>query len=130
MNVRAHPDHGLFDGGPPRGLQALLRLARPRNRKALRRAAVAVAVLIGWAPLAALSSLNSGGWWAFLSDIGVHARSLVAAPLFIVADALCAQRLGAIARHFLDAGLVVDKDQARFDDAAASTLRLRDAISV
>jgi hypothetical protein len=64
---------------------------------------------------------DSGGPGAFFPDIAVHARSLLAAPMLIVAEAVCAPRLNAIAQQFLDAGLVREPQRARFDAAVAST---------
>jgi len=64
---------------------------------------------------------------SFLSDLAIHARFLIAVPTLILAESMCAPRMGAIARHFVDAGLVVDADGARFDAAVASTRRLLDS---
>jgi hypothetical protein len=58
---------------------------------------------------------------AFALDITVHARSLVAAPLFILGEAACASRLGSIALHFGNADLLPEHDRPRFDAAIAST---------
>ena len=87
-------------------------------------------MLIGWVPLAvlaaaqgrALSADRAGSW---LLDFGVHARSLIAAPLFILAESVCLPRLGNTVRHFLDAGLVTEMDRPRFDAIVTSTQRLR-----
>ena len=86
----------------------------------------AVAVLLGWMPLLLLTAVQSAvlgapGLRDFLEDLGVHARALLAVPLFVLADALCAPRLSAAASHFLDARLVQDHDRPRFDAAVAST---------
>ena len=113
----------LFEGGPPIKLQAWLIKADHPN---IARRIVA-AVLIGWLPLVVLSSLNAGGLSVLLTDFAVHARSLLAVPLLLLADSVCAPRLGFIARHFLDAGLVGEGDRARFETAEQSTRRLRDS---
>jgi hypothetical protein len=63
---------------------------------------------------------------SFGSDIGFHARSLIATPLLVVAEGFCAVRLRGIAQHFLDAGLVPEEEHARFATAVRSTQRLRD----
>jgi hypothetical protein len=83
-------------------------------------------ILIGWVPLLVLTIVqriaqDSGDPGAFFRDIAVHARSLLAAPMLIVAEAVCAPRLNAIARQFLDAGLVGEPQRSRFDAAVAST---------
>ena len=113
--------HDLFRRGPALALQERLGLIEDNRPNSMRRAALFV--LVGWAPLAVLTLLeNPAGETAFLSDAAVHARSLVAAPLFMLADAPCASRLGRIAEHLR--GFVKDGDRAHFDAAASSTRRL------
>jgi hypothetical protein len=121
---------GLFDGGPPLRIQTWLGLVEPGEPHVLRRAVLAA--LIGWLPLAALSAVQSlilrqDALWPFASDFGLHARSLITAPVLILAEAFLVPRLGGIAQHFLDAGLVTEPDLPRFRAAQASTLRLRDS---
>jgi hypothetical protein len=120
----------LFEVAPPHKLQAALGLIRPDNARVRRRAIIAV--LIAWVPLAVLSAIQGDfvhekAGHSFLFDIAIHARFLIAVPVLILAESLCAPRMGAIALHFLDAGLVTDADRARFDAAVASTRRLRDS---
>lgn len=127
------PDRGLFDGGPPLRLEAWLGLVKPGEPHVFRRAVLAV--LIGWLPLAVLAAVQSlvlqrDALGPFLSDFSVHARSLITAPVFILAEAFLVPRLGGIAQHFLDAGLVTEPDLPRFHAARASTLRLRDSAVV
>jgi hypothetical protein len=90
----------------------------------LRAAGVAAA---GWLPLALLSALRAGAEphaaASFASDFAVHARSLVAAPLFIAAERACAPYLDLIGRHFLDAGLLTASDRPRYDAIVRSTQR-------
>ena len=117
----------LFRGGPPFWLQKWLHLIRPNDPKIGKR--VTVVVLLGWVPLLVLAVVQGLAWrggteGSFLVDFAVHARSLVAAPLFIIAESFCIPRLGAIARHFLEAELVAGSDRARFDDAVTSSRRL------
>src|SRR5262245_7939767 len=127
MNVTALQSGELLYGGPPHRLQRSLGLIKPGDTMIARR--VELVVLAGWVPLAALPVaqsfiLRNQMAKSFFSDFAVYARSLVAAPLFILAEADCVPRLGRVARHFLDAGLVTEPDRARFDDAVASTKRL------
>ena len=122
----------LFRGGPPFWLQKWLHLIRPNDPKIGKR--VTVVVLLGWVPLLVLAVVQGLAWrggteGSFLVDFAVHARSLVAAPLFIIAESFCIPRLGAIARHFLEAELVAGPDRARFDDAVTSSRRLLDSPS-
>jgi hypothetical protein len=119
----------LFDGGPPLGLQRWLGLVKQNEPKIARRAAMLV--LVGWLPLVVLAivqELHSPGAIGLLfSDFAVHARYLIAVPLLVVAEIVATPRLGAIAAHLVDAGLVRDRDRRRFDAAVASTLRARDS---
>lgn len=130
MTRAAHSGDELFDGGPPLRWQKSLGLVRPDDSRSLRRAQLVM--LVGWVPPALLAAAQ---WFfmrdeaakSFFYDFAVYARLLVAAPLFILAEPDCIPRLGGIARHFLDAGLVRDADRARFDTAVASTRRLLDS---
>ena len=64
---------------------------------------------------------------ALLLDFAVYARSLIAAPLFVVAELVCIPQLGGVVCHFLDAGLVPASERHRFEAAIVSTRRLRDS---
>src|SRR5215471_14911225 len=114
----------VFEGGPPFALQKWLGLGGRGQPNFVRRALLVI--LIGWMPLLVLTTVHriaqdTGAPGSFLSDIAVHARSLLAAPMLIVAQAVCAPRLNAIVRQFLDAGLVGEPQRPRFDAAVAST---------
>ena len=133
MSDPVQADSALFHHVPPHKFQGWLGLIKEGEPHVVRRALLAVAIT--WVPLAVLTAIH-GDFVAedaadsFLFDFGVHARFLVAAPLLILAEAICVPRLGTIARHFVDAGLIADKDRARFDDAVTSTRRLRDSTQV
>lgn len=123
-------DAALFDGGPPAQLQIWAGLMSPGKPNYAFRALVAICA--GWIPLLVLAAaqslfLQDGALNSFLTDYGVHARSLIAAPLLLLAEAACLPRLSAIARHFGDAGLVRQSDRDAFRAVEASTLRLRDS---
>lgn len=116
----------LFNAAPPYKVQAALGLIRADNARIRRRAVIAV--LVAWLPLAVLTAiqgdfLHEVRGQSFATDFAIHARFLLAVPLLIVAESLCAPRMAAIARYFLDAGLVVDADRTRFDAAVTSTRR-------
>ena len=120
----------LFEGGPPMRLERTLGLVEPDEPRVGRRAFFVV--LLGWAPLAVLAVVQvftstSQTARSFFSDFAVHARFLIATPALILAEADCIPRLGEIARHFVDAGLVSDSDSARYERAVASTRRLLDS---
>ena len=117
----------LFATGPFPHFQRALGLFRPVGVNVVTRAVVSIA--IGWLPLVVLVIAQSGGsnrslLYAFFTDFAVHARSLVAAPLFIISELLCLNVLEKIARHFVTAELVQGNERVRFNDYAGSTRRL------
>ncbi len=86
-------------------------------------------LLIGWAPLpmlvlAQLLVRKDPAMLTFFSDFGVHARSLLAAPLLVVSEKICLPRLADVAEHFLSGGLVSESDRGRFESAVSSTKAL------
>ena len=130
MGVTVQQSGWLLEGGPPHWLQRSLGLIKPGYPMIARRAKLVV--LVGWVPLVVLAVaqsiiLRNQMAKSFFSDFAVYARSLVAAPLFILAEADCLPRLDRVARHFLVAGLITEPDRARFDDAVTSTRRLLDS---
>jgi hypothetical protein len=95
--------------------------------KAVRLAAITV--LIGWLPLALLvlghDRLHGlANLPAFAADAGAHARFLVAAPLFVLAEIACARQLGSIAAHIGRSGLVAAPLRAEFNRLVAATRAL------
>ena len=120
-------DH-VFDGSPLFKLQQTLGLKAPSYPRSLQWACLAV--LVGWVPLLILATI--GGTLllpekGFLADFAVHARSLLAVPILILAELVCTPRLNAIVRHFINTGLIAEADHGRFTQIIVSTLRLRDS---
>ena len=120
-------DEPLFEHAPPLAVQRLLGLVGAGNFNVKRRALLVA--LIAWLPLVLLTILQS--LWTRADTVtslawetGVHARYLLAAPLLVLAEAVCAPRLNTIARHFVDSGIVGERDRTSFQDAVASTRRL------
>jgi hypothetical protein len=109
------------------GVQRRLGLVKLDQLNIARRALLVI--LIGWAPLVLLA-VGQSVWWgtdgmtALLRETGVHARYFIAAPLLIVAEAVCAPQLSAVVRHFVDSGLVDRPHRDRLDAAIVSTRRL------
>ena len=115
----------LFDSGPFPHFQKSLGLFRPVGQKVVPRAVFSV--LLGWVPIIALvaaSGLRSEVLSSLFSDFAVHARSLLAVPLLILAEGICLPRLEEIARHFVKAGLVNEQDYDNFSRRVDSTRRL------
>jgi hypothetical protein len=86
-------------------------------------------LILGWGPIPLIIGLErlfmQGASLApFAFDFGVHSRALVAAPVLVLAEAVCFPQLSGTCRHFLDAGLIAPSDRLRFDEILASTRRL------
>lgn len=116
-----------FEGGPLTRLQTLLGLIRPADLRIKFR--IAIAVLIGWVPLALLSlaegyALRPDRNESFLLDFGLLSRFFVAIPLLLAAEAISGPPLREIAWQFLETGLVRDADRARFEEIVSSGVRL------
>lgn len=120
----------LFAWGPPRRLPALVRLPAPICPNHPSRAALVLAV--GWLPLAVLATVAAAlgapdAIGSFARDIAVHARLAIAAPLFVLAYAVCARRLGGVARHFLASGLFREEDLGRLTETVGRARALVNA---
>jgi hypothetical protein len=113
----------LFRGGPFPHFQKSLGLFRPVGFDVTSRAVVSV--LIGWFPLVVLvitdGLSNNSSPVSFLLDFGVHARSLLAAPLLILCELICLGRLESIALHFVNARLIDEADRPYFKALVKST---------
>ena len=121
------PDSEIFDGGPPFRLEKSLGLIKPNQRRSVQRAIFAV--LIVWAPLFVLSAIESlvlekNRLTSLIVDLTVVFRYLIAVPLFILAEEGTIFRLGQIARHFIDAGIITAADRPRFDAIVVQARRL------
>ena len=113
----------FFESGPFPHFQKSLGLLRPVGLNITSRATVSI--VIGWLPLVVLvlaQDIRSQIFlFPFLSDYGVHARSLIAAPLLILSEAICLRRLEAIAIYFVKSGIVQQRDTQQFNKLAVST---------
>jgi hypothetical protein len=114
----------LFEDAPLTGLQRRLGLLGTGRFNVGRRALLVI--LVGWAPLIVLAIAQSLAARVdvitpMLWEIGAHARYLIAAPLLVLAETVCAPQLNEIVRHFASSGIVSDHDRGRFDEIVAST---------
>jgi hypothetical protein len=124
-------DTELFDCGTLLKLNMHAHYSPERERSIVLRACLVI--LVGWAPLLLLAAyqsfiLGEAGIASFLSDFAVACRSLIAAPLLVLAEWISLPRLSVIAFHFRESGIVSRDDDARFAAACSSTRRLRDSV--
>ena len=123
----------LTEGGPTFRLEERVGLIRANSKRILRRALLSV--LLTWVPLLILSALqgNATGQLVpvpFLRDFAVHARFLLAVPLLLLAETLLGPRLAHAASHFIESGLLAEKDFNEFDRAIERGLKWRDSTAV
>jgi hypothetical protein len=105
-------DAGPYDRFPPP-------LGAFRIDSAVVRRRAILVVLVAWVPLLVLSAvegraLAANAREAFLLDIPAYARYLIALPLLIVAERMALPKLGTIARHLLESGMVPAGEQPRY----------------
>jgi hypothetical protein len=92
----------------------------------------ALAAAITWVPLIVLAAVQGLAWGptraeSAILDPAMFARFLVALPILILAPYKCSQSIGAVARHFLQAGLVKETDRERFSAIVSSGMKLRNS---
>jgi hypothetical protein len=125
-------DRALFAGASV--LSVLLRdrsdsFARPNPARQ-----AALALLICWAPLALLTTvegtfLGASNADAFVFDMAVHTRFLIVLPLFAFASNVMLPRLGAVIRYFAEMDLVQAVDRPRYDAAVETARRLNASLT-
>ena len=124
------PDFSIVLGGPL--FQLLRRAHLEGDHLELLQRRLAFFVGITWLPLFLLATVGpfagSASRLAFLRDIEVHARFLVALPAFIVAELLVHLRMLPVARRFVERRIIVLEDLPRFYRAVESAFRLRNSI--
>jgi hypothetical protein len=125
-------DFSLVLGGPLYQLYLRTRLARAPIELLHRR--IIAFVLITWAPLWLLTAIDghalSGVKVPFLQDLDAHARFLVSLPLLIFAELFVHQRIRVIVRQFINRGLIAPEELPRFENAVASSMRLRNSMAI
>lgn len=106
------------------GLLSSSRLAAPKR--------AAIFTLFCWLPLLALATAGGTldspeGGRSFLRDLTVHARFLVAVPVFILLEQLAEPRLAALSHQFLAGGLLRTESSGRFEEIIERSHRRRDS---
>jgi hypothetical protein len=121
----------LVVGGPLYQLYLRTRLVCPPLERVVRR--VIAIPLFCWVPLLLLSALQghltAGVNVPFLYDPEVHARFLLALPLLIGAEVVVHQRMRLVVEQFVERGIIVPEDRARFQGLINSGMRLRNSVA-
>jgi hypothetical protein len=90
--------------------------------------------LICWLPLLLLSAsagrFTRGVSIPFLYDVEVHTKFLLVLPLLIASELMVHERIRKIIGQFTERGIIAGKDQPRFAEAIASTMRLRNSVMI
>jgi hypothetical protein len=124
------PDFSIVLGGPLFQLLRRSHLEGDHQELLFRRLVFFVGIT--WLPLFLLAAVlpfaGSAGRLAFLRDIEVHARFLVAIPAFIVAEVIVHSRMLPVVRRFVERRIISLADLPRFYGAVESAFKLRNSI--
>jgi hypothetical protein len=123
----------LMEGGPLFNIEKRVGLIREHAPLTKRRAVLAA--LLTWVPLLILSAIEGRAWGhsvpvTFLHDFSTYTRFLLAVPLLLLAENILGPRIAQTAAHFVQSGVVVEKDFSRFDKLIELGLRARDSVLV
>jgi hypothetical protein len=124
------PDFSIVLGGPVFQLLRRAHLEGDHHELLVRRLIFFVGIT--WVPLFLLATVGpfagSAGRLAFLRDIEVHARFLVALPALIAAELLVHLRMLGLVRRFVDFHIISVEDLPRFYRTVESAFSLRNSI--
>ena len=127
--VRDGTEFSILPGGPLFRLLVGVRLAGPALERLPRRILAICAV--AWVPLLVLSVLERRAWSGtttpFLHDLALHARLLIALPLFLAAELAVHRVMPTLVHEFVERGIVVDAAREQFRSAVANAVRWRDS---
>jgi hypothetical protein len=130
--AREVEDFSLVLGGPL--FQFLRKFRLEGDALELLHRRVLASILLTWLPLLLLAAIGAGSrivaQIAFLHDIEVHARFLVALPILIGAELLVHSRIRTVVQRFLEYRIVLPQDMKRFCTAIESAKRIRNSIYV
>jgi hypothetical protein len=124
-------DFFLTRGGPFFKLMLLSGLIKPDFAHPARRATLLA--LFTWLPMFILSVLQGLAFYGrvelpFVYDFTVTVRFLISVPVLIIAEAVLGARTNAVVKHFVNSGLVEEKDYPAFESAVRQAGRLRDSL--
>jgi hypothetical protein len=128
-----YAEFSLIKGGLLFRLLVWMRLMRPDLEPLYSRAIIFA--LLTWLPLLVLSAMQGlavGGSIKipFLYDITVSVRLLLALPLLIVAEQMVDSRSHEVICHFIESGLVDDKEAPKYESIVRQVQRIANSIPV
>ena len=120
----------LVEGGPLFHLEK--RTGLIKENAPLKKQRALLAALLTWLPLFVLSAFQGHAFGhsvqvPFLRDFGVYTRFLLAVPLLIFAENLLGPRIAEAAAHFVESGVVQERDFPQFDAIVERQLQLRNS---
>ncbi len=125
-------DFSLVLGGPLYQFYLRTRLLKPPLNLVKRR--IVAISLFAWLPLLILTLIGGvafkGVSVPFFFDIETHVKFLGSLALLVAAEVIVHQRIKIIVSQFLKCNIISSKDRSRFDSIVASTIRLRNSITV
>jgi hypothetical protein len=121
----------LTRGGPLHRVLVRLGGAGDDRRLVVKRA-LATALFL-WLPMLVLSLLHGEAYGTsvkvvFLRDLAVNVRFLIAVPILILAESGIDKTWRLLVHHFLQSGLVTEKELPAFEAVIAKTIRWRDRV--
>ena len=120
----------LMEGGPLFAFQKRIGLTKGVPPRIKLRALLAA--IITFVPLLVLSALQGRAFAhvdvPFVRDFSAYSRFLLAIPLLILAESILGPRIAVAAAHFIEAGLVLEKDYAKFASIIERAMKSRDSI--
>lgn len=123
----------LMEGGPLFHLEE--RVGLVKKNAPLKKKRAILAALLTWVPLLVLSALQGRAVGrlipvSFARDFSTYSRFLFAVPLLLLAENMLGPRIAEAAAHFVDSGVVVEKDYKKFDNFVERGLQWRDSVIV
>lgn len=127
----ASTDFSLVLGGPLYQLLRRVGLSGDALEHLKRR--MIILACFAWLPLLLLSAMGGNLFEGsssipFLHDVETHVRFLIALPMLIGAELVVHERLQPAVRQFVARRIVIDEELAKFRQAIASTLRMRNSV--
>lgn len=123
----------LMEGGPLFHLEQ--RVGLVKKNAPLKKKRAILAALLTWVPLLVLSALQGRAVGrsipvSFARDFSTYSRFLFALPLLLLAENVLGPRIAEAAAHFVDSGVVVERDYRKFDSFVDRGLHWRDSVAV